>query len=54
MLMTQRNIRSGVAENGQLAVDDVMQDLTKYHVIFMDNQMPILVRRNGLIVILSH
>mmetsp|Transcript_3772 Transcript_3772/g.5313 ORF Transcript_3772/g.5313 Transcript_3772/m.5313 type:complete len:124 (+) Transcript_3772:1908-2279(+) len=31
-----------MAENGQQAVNDVVQDLNKYHVIFMDNQMPVL------------
>mmetsp|Transcript_18243 Transcript_18243/g.25041 ORF Transcript_18243/g.25041 Transcript_18243/m.25041 type:complete len:119 (+) Transcript_18243:241-597(+) len=31
-----------MAENGQQAVNDVVRDLNKYHVIFMDNQMPVL------------
>jgi len=44
MLMRKRGIQSEFAENGQVAVDDVVRDLNKYHVIFMDNQMPVLVR----------
>lgn len=43
MLMKKQKIHCEVAENGQLAVDDVMQDLNKYHIVFMDNQMPVLV-----------
>jgi len=43
MLMRQRSIHAELSENGRDAVDIVMRDMNKFHMIFMDNQMPVLV-----------
>lgn len=40
MLITKRNIRSDVAENGVDAVEMVRSEPKKYQIIFMDNMMP--------------
>ena len=40
MLVTKRNIKSDIAENGVDAVEMVRKDCQKYQIIFMDNMMP--------------
>ena len=37
---------SEMAENGQVAVNIVLKEVDKFDIIFMDNQMPVLVRNN--------
>ncbi len=40
MLISKRNVKSDVAENGVDAVEMVSKDPQKYQIIFMDNMMP--------------
>jgi len=42
MLLKRNGVFADVAENGQAAVDILLQQKAKYQIIFMDNQMPVL------------
>mmetsp|Transcript_9476 Transcript_9476/g.13093 ORF Transcript_9476/g.13093 Transcript_9476/m.13093 type:complete len:755 (+) Transcript_9476:48-2312(+) len=42
MLLRREGIVTDVAENGQKAVDLVLNDLNKYCLLLMDNQMPVM------------
>ena len=43
MLLSKIGVSSFTAENGQVAVDMVLQDKDLFDVVFMDNQMPVMV-----------
>jgi len=42
-LLKQSQVESKTAANGRLAVDMVLNDLESFQIIFMDNQMPVMV-----------
>jgi len=44
MLLRKLNMQSDTAENGQLAIEMVLLDPAAYHLVFMDNLMPVMVR----------
>ena len=43
ILLSKIGVSSFTAENGQVAVDMVLQDKDLFDVVFMDNQMPVMV-----------
>ena len=42
-LLSKIGISAATAENGQVAVDMIMEDKDKFDIVFMDNQMPVMV-----------
>ena len=44
MLLKKLNIVADTAENGRIALDMIMGASEPYHLVFMDNLMPVLVR----------
>ena len=42
-LLSKVGVSSFTAENGQVAVDMVLQDKDLFDIVFMDNQMPVMV-----------
>ena len=42
-LLQQSKVATETAENGHLAVSMVLNDIDNFHIIFMDNQMPVMV-----------
>jgi CheY-like chemotaxis protein len=47
MLLKKVDITASIAGNGQEAVDMVSNDVNKYHMVFMDNLMPVMVRSSS-------
>jgi CheY-like chemotaxis protein len=44
LLLMRNGVEADTAEDGQVAVDILMKNKRKYGIVFMDNQMPVLVR----------
>jgi CheY-like chemotaxis protein len=43
LLLKRNGVEADTAEDGQMAVDIITKDKRKYGIVFMDNQMPVLV-----------
>lgn len=44
MLLKQNKVTSHTAKDGQEAVNLVLGDVEQFQIVFMDNQMPVMVR----------
>lgn len=42
LLLSKKGIFCDIADNGQIAVDVISQDLSKYNIVFMDFTMPVM------------
>ena len=43
LLLKKKGLQTEMADNGQKAVDIILQDMDKFQLILMDNIMPIMV-----------
>ena len=42
-LLSRIGVSAFTAEDGQVAVDMILEDKNKFDIVFMDNQMPVMV-----------
>ena len=53
-LLSKIGISALTVENGQVAVDMVLPDKDMFDIVFMDNQMPVMVITSYRILLLPH
>ena len=52
LLLKKLNVEADTAENGRIAVEMIMAAPEQYHLVFMDNLMPEMVRYLPILLLL--